>query len=859
MTKRKLLSEVLQEFMFHARRSVADLSELTKEIFGERHQVNKKSISRWASGRVKRPHLWQELVRVAVALELSRNQADELLVAADHPSVSRLERTTQSLDDQELLAMIPRAPFQAPRDVSIFVGRETKLRRIESEVQKGSAKVYCLIGMGGVGKTSLALQVAYRFRDQFPDGVLWADMNDKDPMNILHNFAEVFDVDVSEHYPDLSSRSAKVRSLLATKHALIVLNNVESDDEVRWLLPPTGHCTVIITTRHRDLAIADTAERIMIEPFDPNQETALTLFGRILNDEAWVLRDKILFREMADLLGHLPLAIHIIAHRLKYDKPAWSAAEMLQALRGEEKRLSQLVRGDQNVTLSFNLTYNALEKMQQRFFASLTLFTGEGFTVKSVAYVAEYPVDAARDLLRHLHNLSLLQQGHHERYRLHPLIREYGQLKLIEQAPIERFINYFVEYVIAHKDDYEALDQELKNIIHALELAAKQQKELLVQGVIGLYSYLKVRGLYEHAQEFLGKAQQAAEAFEDRRSQAELMGYQAEISRRQGQSQKAVDLYQKALELARKESDAADLNLASRLLAGLGALAFRNGRLQEAKNYYTEAMLLAKSSKDEARQIMLTTNLGLIAATVGHIQEAETLYEEALNRARLTGSKTSQITALQNLGVLLNEQGEQKRAKECFEEGLALSEELESPELQSRLLGNLGVVANSQGNYREAKQIFQRALSLAEKIGHKQQASRQHTNLGLVESNLRNDRQANMHYQEALTIAREEKWPADISSILVSWGELHLRDLALTEAFGYFEEARQLSKDNHLKKLLGKSLYGLAQVAECKGNAAEARRLGEESKEILDAIGHKRASDVRHWLLGLPSEEHQAE
>lgn len=87
MTKRKLLSEVLQEFMFHARRSVADLSELTKEIFGERHQVNKKSISRWASGRVKRPHLWQELVRVAVALELSRNQADELLVAATIPAL----------------------------------------------------------------------------------------------------------------------------------------------------------------------------------------------------------------------------------------------------------------------------------------------------------------------------------------------------------------------------------------------------------------------------------------------------------------------------------------------------------------------------------------------------------------------------------------------------------------------------------------------------------------------------------------------------------------------------------------------------------------------------------------------------
>ncbi len=123
--------------------------------------------------------------------------------------------------------------------------------------------------------------------------------------------------------------------------------------------------------------------------------------------------------------------------------------------------------------------------------------------------------------------------------------------------------------------------------------------------------------------------------------------------------------------------------------------------------------------------------------------------------------------------------------------------------------------------------------------------------LALVESDMRNDRQANANFKDALTIADREGWPGDISGILVAWGEFHLKQLSYSEATKCFERAYQLSKECRLKKPLGKSLYGLAQIAKYKGDTVKARQLGEESKEILDALGHKRASDVRYWLMEL--------
>ena len=847
------LADVLQEFMARADRNAAQLSRRTADIFGREHQVHKKAISNWANGSVLRPHRWQDVIRVAIALELSEFNTDRLLIAAGHHKISDLRRQFKEAVDQELLAHW-QGPFALPPDILTFVGRESDLRRIDSIFRRETGnKRCCLIGMGGVGKTALAIRAAYQFRDRFPDGVLWAKVDETETKVILSEFAEAYGIDATTHYPDLSSRSTKVRELLANKQALIILDNAESDEQVKPLLPPDGPCSVIITTRHHDLTVVDISERFPLTPFTSTTEASLTLFARILEDPDWVRRDRDIFREIAEFLGNLPLAISIAAYRLKSDEPGWSATDFLRALRESSDKLITLKRGEDNVEALFDLSYNKLAELQQGFFTALSLFASD-FSIESAACITEIPISAAKDLLRHLYNLSLIQPSKNGRYQLHSLLRVYGRYKLDENAFREQFVNCFTDYIVAHQDIYKLLDPELENILYAFELATEKQiHPQLVHGVAAFYPYLKSRGLYEQAQKYLKPAQQAAELLDDRINQAKLLGYQAEILRRRGYSSDAFTHFQEALKLIGEQPNEEELTISSWLLTGLGGLAFRNGRLQEAKTYYEKALSQAESIDDKTYLITPIANLGLVAATMGEIKEAESLYKQALKHAKQLNIKTKQITVLQNLGVLFNEQGQQKEAKKCFEQGLLLAEELESPEFQSRLLGNLGVVANAQGNYREAKQRIQRALTLAEIIGYQQLMSRHTVKLALVEANMRNDREANAYYKEALVLAEKGGWPEDISDILVSWGQFYLKQLARSEAEKCFERAEAIAKEYGFKKSLGKSLYGLAQIAEQKGDIAKARQLGEESKDILDAIGHKRANDVKYWLLGLPN------
>src|SRR5690606_16545086 len=114
-----------------------------------------------------------------------------------------------------------------------------------------------------------------------PDGVLWAGLAQAHPMALLHNFASAYGYDASP-YTDLESRSSKVREWLAGKDVLIILDDVPDDRVVRPLLPPSGRCAVILTTRRNDLAVADMGHRIPLPSFATNGAESLALFGNIL-------------------------------------------------------------------------------------------------------------------------------------------------------------------------------------------------------------------------------------------------------------------------------------------------------------------------------------------------------------------------------------------------------------------------------------------------------------------------------------------------------------------------------------------------------------------------------------------------
>ncbi len=855
MTQPQSFAALLETFIQRDGRRVRQLSSAIANRFGAAQQIPHNTISRWLRGEVKKPRNWSDIVKLAAVLKLNQNELDQLLEAAGHSASPSLMRASTHESVPALFAAwqpqdADRTPFQAPPRLSTFVGRTAVVGQLSRYLRSQDSSRLCgLLGMAGLGKTSLANHLAYRLRSHFPDGILWIALEQTNTLAALQGLAAAYGESVAD-YIDVATRSAKVRELLAAKRALLILDNAANDEEIRPLLPPSGQCAVLITSRRQDLAVLDTAYRPELPPFDPAEQESLALFSRILGAER-TDKEQEQLQQAATLLGHLPLAIDIAANRLKHE-PGWTTKRMLARLQTAQSRLAFLVRGDRSVKRSFALSYQSLKRNDQGLFAVLGLFVGADFSAQLAAELAERPSEQVEDGLRRLFSASLVQAGRNGRYRLHPLLRDYTSSLEHDPNLRHRFIRLFLAYAQSRADDHIALEQENSNIFAALTMVQESEAAAdYVNSVIALFPFWQSQGYLEKAQPYLQQAESAARRQSYQKGLMLVLHHQGFTAMKQGQPEQAELYYQEALDLARQSHD---INETSALLLKLGALAHRRGQYEDAATFYNESLSLARDLGDENRAAGLLINLGLVAAVQGQVSEAAAYYEEALALVKAIENVDLTIIVLQNLGSLLDERGDYAQAKTHYQEGLSLAEALNDPELRSRLLGNLGLVACHLGNYAEAAAQFRAGLALAEKSGLTVQVCRQQANLGYVSTLRGHYRRANAHYQSALRLARELGFPEDLSVILNQMGDCAMKQDRYLEAEDYFEEARETAVSINLTREIALSQYGMAQLAALRGNVAEARRLGRESRQVLAGIGHKKANEVWWWLRELPGE-----
>jgi tetratricopeptide (TPR) repeat protein len=790
--------------------------------------VPKMTVVNWLDGRVQKPRGRAKLLKLATVLHLNEAETSELLQAAGYPAVAQLMAAAQNEQDERLLALLtpwalakrPPAdpsltepvPFQAIADLATFVGREAELEALsQSLLGGGPVTIYSLQGMAGVGKTALAARLAYRLRSHFPDGVLWARVDLSDTMSILSTFAHSYGRNVSQ-YTDIDSRSRVVRELLAAKRALIVLDSAESSEAVKPLLPPTGACAVLITTRHHNLAVARGAHRFEIGPFQPDSGEALALFGRILG-EAQVRRERPWLLQIADLLGYLPLAIDIVACRLAYE-PGWSAPDFLERLRHNQLRLAELAYEDQSVRLSLDVTYELLPVDLQQCLMAAAVFDGADFSGEALAYLlaevagskGRTAVDRTLDKLRRLYTLSLVQQGRPGRFRLHPLVRDYARAQITDPAFSERMVAYFVNYTAVYQRDFGALELEQENILAALTTAAdKALLPGLIQGVNALYGFLESRGLYTVTLLHLNRAAAAARASGDNAGLALALRHLGRIAERHDEYERAEGYYQESVELLRDLDDRENL---STVLRALGILAAHQGDLGLAEAYYQEGLTLARDIQQHDPASDLLRGLGVQAFMRGDYVEAEALYEEGITLTHASGVRERRCTLLWALGLLARDQEELAEAEIYFSEALALAREVGRRDLVVTLLRDLALLDGSEGRYEQAAVYLEEAVALARDLGH----------------------------------------PWQINRVLTLWGELRLEQARWSTAAAAFSEVWQQAQAVGNREMMATALFGLARVAAAQGERQEAVAGARRSLAMFEALGHHRALEVKEWL-----------
>ncbi len=704
------LADVLGEYMQKAHTSANRLAKLSK--------VPAQTIKNWLNRRVTKPHQWQGLVKVAAALHLSELETSRLLQAGGHPILSKLRAAATAKSDLDLLSPF-QSPFQAIADLPTFVGREPQLAELKRMLLDGGQAVICgLRGMGGVGKTSLAAHLARHLRDYFPDGVLWARLDTSDALSILGAFADAFGKDVSQHR-DVDSRAGIVRSLLADKRALIVLDNAETSAQVRPLLPPsTGTCAVLITTRH-DLAALDGWTRFTLDPFPPGSGESLKLFEQFLGPGR-VTRHKDSLMEIADLLGHLPLAIAIAAGRLAAtDGAADAIPNLLAQLRRADSRLSELVREDRSVRLSFDVTYEALSPEQQTFFAALGVFGGDDFGVEAAAYVTASTVETAELALKTLCGLSLIQESCADRYRLHPLLRDYARewLAALEGEEAQaRMIEFYVQAVERVDNSlYNPLKPDLSNILFALETArARRLPSLFIRGTVASTRMLFHLGLYSTLATHLCYALDFARQLNDLAGEGWVLFHLGHLESETGERLRGEAYVRDALALARQQKAP---DLICECLMRLAIAAWYNGDKATARQYFAECEPLARQFGLRRILARLTGNTALDALEEGRYAEAQAGFHECLHLARAEGLTEIVILTTLHLGTLANRQGQHAEADVYFQESIALARQTYGRK-PFDYVQMQGVNALERGKLDEAGLHLDEALTLVRESGH---------------------------------------------------------------------------------------------------------------------------------------------
>ncbi len=292
-----------------------------------------------------------------------------------------------------------------------------ELNEILSNFERG-ATITGLRGMGGVGKTALALVLAERLKGRFPDGQIFLDMQGTSPKPLATAEAMVHVIraylGADARLPeDLNGLRGLYNSVLSGKKTLILLDNAASREQVEPLLPPAGSA-LLITSRNKFVLPGLKEKDLDVLPLEDAKKLLLEIAGRIGGHA----------EELAKLCGCLPLALRNAASALA-EKKNLNVADYVERLKDARKRLDL-------VEASFSLSYELLTPELQRLWCLLSVFPAD-FDLAGAAAVWEMETDPAEEALGELVKWSLVDflpsaSGEGGRYRLHDLARVFAAL-----------------------------------------------------------------------------------------------------------------------------------------------------------------------------------------------------------------------------------------------------------------------------------------------------------------------------------------------------------------------------------------------------------------------------------------------
>ncbi|MEC3954209.1 BTAD domain-containing putative transcriptional regulator [Nocardia sp. CDC153] len=402
--------------------AMADLEAL---ITGDPHSERLRGLMMTALYRAgRRTEALDEYQRIRKLLVSEQGIEPGPALAELHRQILSDEMPAAEAPTTPITVVAPR-PAQLPPDTADFTGREELVREL-CGVLGASRTIVAISGMGGVGKTALALHVAHRIRDIYPDGQLYVDLfgagaTPAEPGHVLGAFLRALGVAQKEIPVGLAERAALFRSAISGRRMLMVLDNASDAAQVAPLLPGESSCAVLITAR-RPLTALPGVRSAALEVLEP--EEAVTLFTRIVGS-ARVSAEPEAARRIVELCGLLPMAVRIVAARVAA-RPRWTVVSEADRLAAERHDLDRFRVGDLALTAAFRAGYEQLPLDAARAFRLLAVADLPDLSLAATAAVLDTVESVAEDLCEELVDRGMLESVGRGRYHYHDLMRLFA-------------------------------------------------------------------------------------------------------------------------------------------------------------------------------------------------------------------------------------------------------------------------------------------------------------------------------------------------------------------------------------------------------------------------------------------------
>ncbi len=593
----------------------------------------------------------------------------------------------------------------------------------------GGEKLVVLTGQGGIGKSVLGAEAARRVAWRYPGGVFWRSAADVESLGLnelLDGFVNVFGYEFRTLPVD--AKLDKVLDYLRNMGtaSLIVVDNAETiKDPALWRflegIPKPS--AALVTSRE---ALEREGTHIDIDQMEPSEATRLFILESRRRKSGWgenlTQSDLTVLDEISGHLDGHPLAIKLAAAMVGTD----SLAVIRDRLRAAPPK---------EVSKRFDFSYNTLTESEKELLHRLAAFASSA-TEEVIGLASTHPDFAGDDALPQWRDdlselvrksfvdtvdLTALDESGNEiilqRYRLHPLMRQYASGKAGEKAMKihrKRAANLFLAYSSQFKDNYNALQAEHENILAGMDWAyAAEEWEMVTRFMWSLREYLLRRGYWSEAKSRLEQAIQAAENCGDHYREGAFANTQARLFHLQGELERARDAYMRALEIARKyefkQGEGATLG-------ELGRLAYATGDIEEARRLYGESLKINKELGVKSGVAASFHQLGILAQDTGDIEEARRLYGESLRILQELGAKSGVASTLHQLGSLAQDTGDLIEARRLYGESLKIAQELGDKSDGASTIGQLGQIAKLEKDYVAAVQMWMLAYSVFEEL-----------------------------------------------------------------------------------------------------------------------------------------------